>query len=95
MANHKSGAERYNDRMAKTWEDAKRLERERLKRGEEPNFNLTSPEEAQKYQDLRDAVTNAEETLADAMDDTSALDRGEIIELREELARARKALEAA
>ena len=46
-------------------------------------------------QALKDAVANAEETLADAMDDTSALDRGEIIELREELARARKALEAA
>jgi hypothetical protein len=95
MANHKSGAERYNDRMAKIWEDAKRLERERLKRGEKPNSNLTSPEEAQKYQALRDAVTNAMETLADALDPTSALDRGEIVELHKELTRARKALEAA
>jgi hypothetical protein len=58
---------------------------------EENAEDLRLEEESQ--QALKDAVTNAEETLADAMDYTSALDRGEIIELREELARARKALE--
>lgn len=43
------GAERYNNRMAKIFDDAKRLERERLARGEVPNPNLTSPEDALKY----------------------------------------------
>lgn len=49
MANHKSGAERYNDRMNKIFEDARRLERQRLERGEMPNPSLTSPEDARKY----------------------------------------------
>lgn len=49
MANYKSGSERYNDRMHKIHEDARRLERERLKRGEMPNPSLTSPEDARKY----------------------------------------------
>jgi hypothetical protein len=33
----------------KIYEDARKLERERLERGESPNPNLTSPEEALKY----------------------------------------------
>lgn len=49
MANYKSGAERRNDRMDKIFEDARRLERERLERGEIPNPSLTSPETALKY----------------------------------------------
>jgi hypothetical protein len=49
MANYKSGAERYNDRMDKIWDTAKRLERERLERGEIPNPSLTDPETALKY----------------------------------------------
>jgi hypothetical protein len=49
MANYKTGAERYNDRARKIFEDAKRLERERLERGEMPNPSLTSPEDARKY----------------------------------------------
>lgn len=49
MANHKSGSERYNDRMHKIVEDAKRLEHERLRRGEMPNPSLTAPEDARKY----------------------------------------------
>jgi hypothetical protein len=49
MANHKSGSERYNDKMAKIFENAKHLERERLKRGEMPNPGLTSQEDARKY----------------------------------------------
>jgi hypothetical protein len=49
MANHKSGAERHNDRMDKIVAEARRLEHERLERGEEPNPSLTSPEEARKY----------------------------------------------
>lgn len=49
MANYKSGAERYNDRMAKLFENCRRLERENLERGAMPNPSLTSPEEARKY----------------------------------------------
>lgn len=49
MANYKSGAERYNDRMSKIFENAKRLEKERLERGEMPNPGLTSPEIGRKY----------------------------------------------
>jgi hypothetical protein len=43
------GAERYNNRMAKIYTDAKQLERERLEHGEMPNPSLTSPEDALKY----------------------------------------------
>lgn len=39
----------YNDRMRKIWDDCRKLERERLERGEMPNPNLTSPEDALKY----------------------------------------------
>jgi len=35
------GAIRYNNRMEKIWENARRIEADRLKRGEEPNPNLT------------------------------------------------------
>ena len=49
MANYKRAAERYNDRMAKLFEHCKQLEHERLERGEMPNPNLTSPDEARKY----------------------------------------------
>lgn len=49
MANHKSGSERYNDRISKIYEDARRVERERLERGEMPNPSLTSPEDALRY----------------------------------------------
>jgi hypothetical protein len=35
--------------MSKIWESARRLERERLERGEMPNPSLTSPEDARKY----------------------------------------------
>lgn len=49
MIRTRLGAERYNNRMSKIYEDAKRLERERLVRGEMPNPGLTSPEEARKY----------------------------------------------
>jgi hypothetical protein len=45
----KSKAERYNDRMEAILDTAKRLECERLKRGEMPNPGLTSPEKARKY----------------------------------------------
>lgn len=55
------GAQRYNNRMDKIWEGARRLERERLARGEKPNPNLTDfkefdtsttagIEEAERYQ---------------------------------------------
>jgi hypothetical protein len=40
---------------------------------------------------LQDAVMNAAETLADALDDTSCLGPAEIAEAREELDRAVKA----
>lgn len=43
------GAQRYNNRMEKIFENARRLERERLERGEMPNPSLTSPEDAAKY----------------------------------------------
>ena len=49
MANHKSGAERYNDRVAKIMDNCRRLERERLERGEMPNPSLTDPETARRY----------------------------------------------
>lgn len=49
MANYKSGAQRYNDRMDKIMENARRIERERLEGGHEPNPSLTSPEEGRKY----------------------------------------------
>lgn len=49
MANHKSGSERYNDRMHKIYEDARRLEQKRLEQGEMPNPSLTSPEDALRY----------------------------------------------
>jgi hypothetical protein len=49
MANYKTGSQRYNDRMDKIMADARRIERERLARGEKPNPNLTSPEEARQY----------------------------------------------
>jgi len=49
MANYKSGAERYNDRMAKLMENCRRIEHERLERGEMPNPSLTDPETARKY----------------------------------------------
>lgn len=49
MANYKSGAERYNNRMQKIWDNARCLERQRLERGEPPNPNLTSPEDARRY----------------------------------------------
>lgn len=39
----RTSAERYNRRMAKIWENARRLEAERIARGEEPNPNLTAP----------------------------------------------------
>jgi hypothetical protein len=42
MANYKTGAERYNDRMSKIWETARKIERERLARGEAPNPSLTN-----------------------------------------------------
>jgi hypothetical protein len=41
MANHTTGAQRTNARQDKIWEDAKRIERERVARGEKPNPNLT------------------------------------------------------
>lgn len=44
-------------------------------------------------QRLQNAVMDAEETLYDALDYTSALGASEVNELREELTRARKALE--
>lgn len=40
------GAKRYNDRMNETVAYAKRLEHERLERGEIPNPNLTDPQTA-------------------------------------------------
>jgi len=43
------GAIRYNNRMEKIMEDCRRLERERLERGEMPNPSLTDPETARKY----------------------------------------------
>ena len=43
------GAQRYNNKMDRAFADAKRIEQERLRAGEEPNPNLTSPEEAKKY----------------------------------------------
>lgn len=49
MANHKRSSERYNDRMSKLYENARRIERERLERGEMPNPSLTSPDDARKY----------------------------------------------
>lgn len=43
------GAVRYNNRMQRFFDNAHRLERERLERGEMPNPGLTSPDEALKY----------------------------------------------
>jgi hypothetical protein len=42
-------AERYNNRMHAIFAGAKRLERERLERGEKPNPSLTDPETALRY----------------------------------------------
>jgi hypothetical protein len=49
MANYKTGSERYNDRVDKMMADCRRIERERLERGEMPNPSLTDPETALKY----------------------------------------------
>lgn len=49
MANYKTGAQRYNDRMEKIFSNAHRMEKERLERGEMPNPSLTSPEEGKKH----------------------------------------------
>ena len=49
MRRQKTKSERYNDRMAKIYEDCRQLERERLERGEMPNPNLTDPETARRY----------------------------------------------
>lgn len=49
MIKTRLGAQRYNNRMAKLFDDARQLERERLERGDMPNPSLTSPEEALKY----------------------------------------------
>jgi hypothetical protein len=43
------GAERYNNRMDKILENTRRLERERLERGQMPNPSLTDPETARQY----------------------------------------------
>lgn len=43
------GAVRYNNRVDRLMADCRRIERERLARGEMPNPSLTSPEEARKY----------------------------------------------
>lgn len=47
--NTTTGAQRANNRMDKIFSNAKKLEQERLIRGEMPNPSLTSPEEAAKY----------------------------------------------
>lgn len=39
---HMTGVQRYNARMEKIWEDARKLEAERLAKGERPNPNLTA-----------------------------------------------------
>lgn len=49
MANYKTGAQRYNDRIDKIFNEARRLEKERLARGEKPNPSLTSPEEGMRH----------------------------------------------
>lgn len=49
MANYKSGAQRHNDMMDRIFDKARKLEKERLEKGEEPNPSLTSPEVAKKY----------------------------------------------
>ena len=49
MANYKRASERYNDRVTKLMAHCRRLEHERLERGEMPNPSLTSPEDARKY----------------------------------------------
>jgi hypothetical protein len=46
-------------------------------------------------QELQDAVVNAQETLYDALDDTSALGALDIADLRRELTRAEEDLEEA
>lgn len=43
------GAQRYNDRMGKLVAGCRKLEHERLERGEMPNPALTSPEVARQY----------------------------------------------
>jgi hypothetical protein len=43
------GSERYNNRMTKLMDNARRLEKQRLEDGEMPNPSLTSPEEAAKH----------------------------------------------
>jgi len=49
MANYKTGAQRYNDRMDRIFSNAKNLEKKRLSEGKKPNPSLTSPEEALKH----------------------------------------------
>ena len=48
-ARRKTASERYNERMHKLFEQARRLEHERLERGEMPNPSLTDPETALRY----------------------------------------------
>ena len=52
MANHTTGAQRYNARMNKIWQEARALERERLARGEDPNPNLTDVTERDRPPEL-------------------------------------------
>jgi hypothetical protein len=43
------GVIRYNNKMDRIMANARRIEKERLSKGEEPNPSLTSPEEAKKH----------------------------------------------
>lgn len=54
MANYKTGAQRYNDRMDKIFATARQTERERLARGEEHNPNLSSKQQCGHYHVLGD-----------------------------------------
>lgn len=49
MANHTTGAQRYNNRMDKIMSNARDIESKRLSQGHAPNPSLTSSEVAKKH----------------------------------------------
>ncbi len=68
MANYKTGAQRYNDRMDKIMQNARKIEDERIAGGKRPNPNLTSSDDPRLSNKQRKQLSQEQkETMARRM----------------------------